>query len=109
MGTVSVTYRDHNKSIHEWLSRGKKMVLGTLTLATYAGGGLTCSITGFTTIESVFIQNTGGRTFDYTHSTSILRAAGGYNLSTSTYTFECASDTELACFTAPLFIAIGVE
>lgn len=104
---VSVTYAEYGQSFADWLARGKRIVLGTLTLSTYSTSGMTCSIGGFVNFEAVFFMNTNGRTYWYDHTNSILRAGGGWTMSTSTTTFECASDTEAACFTAPIFLAVG--
>jgi hypothetical protein len=101
---VSVTYLELEKSIMHWLARGKRIALGTLTVSTYTGAGIGCSITALNNLEAVFISNTDGRFYVYNHSTSKLNI---YGMSTSTLTFEVASDTEAACFTAPMFLAVG--
>jgi len=103
---VTVTYLEYEKSFAEWLARGKRVILGTLTLSTYSSSGMTCSITGLNNFEAVFIGNTDSRYYNYDHTNSVLRAFG-FPTTTAGGTHEAPSDTEAACFTAPIFFAIG--
>ena len=101
---VTICKHPESDSVQEMMARGKRVILGSLTLSTYVNAGITMSITGMTNVDAVFIAPTDGRYYEYTHATSLLRIFG---VSTSTNTFEIASDTEAACFTAPMFWAVG--
>ena len=103
---VTVNRQPEASSIAEMLARGKRFMLGSLTLSTYVNAGITMSLTGINNLEAVFIGPTNGRYYHYVHSTSLLTI---YGVGTSTGTFEIASDTEAACFTAPFFLAIGTD
>lgn len=104
---VSVSYTlSEGKSIGDWLARGKKVVLGTLTLSTYSTSGMTCSISGFTNLDAIFFQPITNYWVQYTHSTSVMKVYGAPS-TTAGGNFEVASDTEAACFGAVLFLAIG--
>jgi hypothetical protein len=105
---VSVTYKDSNRALQDWSARGKRMVLGTLTLSTYSTSGMTCSIGGFSNLDAIFFQPTGdGLYVSYVHSTSVLRVFNYLATTTAGATFEVPSDTEAALFGAVTFLAIG--
>lgn len=106
---VSVSYSlSEGQSIGDWLARGKKVVLGTLTLSTYSSSGMTCSISGFNNLDAVFFEPmASGKYVQYTHSTSVMKVFNGFATTTAAATFEVPSDTEAACFTAVMFLAVG--
>jgi hypothetical protein len=101
---VTICKHPESDSLQEMMARGKRIMLGSLTLSTYVNAGISMSLTGITNLEAVFITNTNGRYYQYVHSTSLLTI---YGIGTSTNVGEIASDTEAACFTAPLYFAIG--
>ena len=106
---VSVSYSlSEGKRIDDWLARGKKVVLGTLTLSTYSTSGITCSISGFENLDAVFFTPMPcGKYVQYTHSTSVMKVFNGFATTTAAATFEVPSDTEAASFSAVQFLAIG--
>jgi hypothetical protein len=100
---VTVCKHPESDSFLEMLARGKKTQYGSLTIGVYKHGGVTMSL-GMTNLDFVFIGNTNGRYYEYTHSTSNLKI---YGVGTSSYVGEIASGMVAACFTSPMFFAIG--
>lgn len=101
---VTVSRAPESSTWEEMLARGKSMIFGSLTIGVYKHGGATMTLSGMTNIDFIFIANTDGRYYEYNHTTNVLKI---YGVGTSTYIGEIASGIAAACFTAPMFWAIG--
>jgi len=97
---ITITYdakQGTNKRIGAALARGKKFISGALNFSgqTYATGGITCSFVGFTTLDSVWLQNQDGQVLRYIDSTGKVAVDG------------LASGVNVGSWTAVKFLAVG--
>ena len=100
---VTVTRYPESLNFNEMFARGKKMVFGSLTIGVYLYGGATMTLP-LKNLDFIFIANTNGRYYEYNHSASTLKI---YGIGTSTNIGEVADAMAAACFTSPMFWAIG--